>query len=91
MEWIRGITLLITFIGIVEYIRFFIKKREPAVLAPLSWLILVFGYTIFKWVVGNNLDYYISSVIWSNVVLIQGVILSIAALIIFREYKPNGH
>jgi len=91
MEWIRGITLLVTFIGIVEYIRFFIKKREPAVLAPLSWLILVFGYTIFKWVVGNNLDYYISSVIWSNVVLIQGVILSIAALIIFREYKPNGY
>ena len=90
MEWIRGITLLITFIGIVEYIRFFIKKREPAVLAPLSWLILVFGYTIFKWVVGNNLDYYISSVIWSNVVLIQGVILSIAALVVFRDYKPNG-
>ena len=90
MEWLRGITLLFTAIGIIEYIRFYIKKRQPAVLAPLSWLILVFGYTIFKWTVGNNLDYYISSVIWSNVILIQGVILAIAALVVFREYKPNG-
>jgi hypothetical protein len=91
MEWIRGITILLTLYGIFEYLRFYVKKRQPALLAPLSWLILVLGYTIFKWVVGNDLSYYNASVIFANAVLITGVILVTAALIILRRFYPNGH
>jgi hypothetical protein len=91
MEWIRGITLIITLFGVFEYIRFYVKHREPIVIAPLSWLIMVLGYSIFKWLVGSDLDYYTASVIWSNVLLIQGVIITIAALIIFRGVSKNGH
>lgn len=91
MEWIRGITVIITLFGIFEYIRFYVRKRESTVLAPLSWLFMVLGYTIFKWIVGSNLNYYTASVICSNVVLITGVILTVAALIIFRGAPKNGH
>jgi hypothetical protein len=91
MEWIRGITILFALYGIYEYIRYYVKKREPAMLAPLSWLVMVLAYTIFKWIVGNDLNYYTTSVICANVVLITGVILTIAALIIFRGIPKNGH
>ena len=91
MEWIRGITLLLTLFAVFEYAKFYIKKREPVAIAPLSWLIMVLGYTIFKWEVGSNLDYYVASVIWSNVLLVQGVIITLAALIIFRGVPRNGH
>ena len=91
MEWIRGITLAITLFAVFEYVRYYIKRREPIVIAPLSWLIMVLGYTIFKWCVGADLDYYTASVIWSNTLLIQGVIITLAALIIFRGLPKNGH
>jgi hypothetical protein len=91
VEWIRGITILLSLFGIVEYARFYIRRREPFVFAPLSWLFMVLAYTIFKWWAGPKLDYYTTSVIWSNVILIQGIIITVAALIIFRSYRPNGH
>jgi len=91
MEWIRGITILITLFGIFEYVMFYVKKREPVAIAPLSWLFMVLGYTIFKWIAGPNLIYYNASVILANAVLISGVILTIAALIIFRGVPKNGH
>lgn len=91
MEWIRGITILLSIFGIIEYIRFYILTKQPFVLAPLSWLVMVLGYSIFKCVVGASLDYYMASVIWANIILIQGIILTIAALIIFRGAKFNGH
>jgi hypothetical protein len=90
MEWIRGITIIFTLFGIFEYIRFYVQKHEPAIFAPLSWLIMVLGYTIFKWIAGPNPKFYNASVIFANTVLIAGVILVTAALIIFRGAKKNG-
>jgi hypothetical protein len=90
MELLRCITILLALYGIYEYLKFYIKKRQPVAFAPMSWLILVLGYTIFKWVVGADIEFYSASVIWSNVILIQGIIILIAALVIFRGVKFNG-
>jgi len=90
MEWIRGITILFTLYGIYEYVKFYLRNREPALLAPLSWLILVLAYSIFKWIVGPDLRYYLTSVIFANAVLITGVILTTAALVLLRGVKKNG-
>ena len=91
MEWIRCITIGLAIFSLVEYYIYYRKKHTPAVLAPMSWLLLVVGYSIFKWVVDGLPEYYFASVVWNNVILIQGVLLLLAFLFIFRGIKRNGH
>lgn len=90
IEWVRFFTILMAIFTLIEYIIYYGKKHNPAVLAPISWLILVVGYSIFKWVVDGLPQYYFASVIWNNVILIQGILLLLAFLLVFRGLKGNG-
>ena len=90
IEWIRLITLIIAIFTIYEYIRCYMKKRQPIYIAPVVWLLLVVGYSIFKWIVDGLPEYYNASVIWNNVILINGILLLLSFLVIFRGMKRNG-
>lgn len=90
IEWVRLITILIALFTLVEYIRCYVRHRQPIFLAPIIWILLVVGYTIFKWVVDGLPEFYNASVIWSNVILINGILLLLSFLVVFKGMKPNG-
>lgn len=86
-EWLRFITMILAGVAIIQLSIFGRRTREPAVIAPISWLLLVVGYSIFKHIVGSDLDYYSATVLWLNIILIVGIILIIAGGIVFRDIK----
>jgi hypothetical protein len=86
-EWLRFITVALAIIAIIQLSLFGKRTREPAVIAPISWLLLIVGYSIFKYIVGNDLDYYDASVIWLNIILVVGIVLIIAGGFVFRDIK----
>jgi hypothetical protein len=87
MEWYRFITIGMALIAIVVWIYFFYHYREPVVVAPISWLLNVIAYIIFKIYAGSNPLYYSASITWSTIVLTHGILLLITAAIIFKDAK----
>ena len=83
----RFFTVILATVAVVQLLLFYRKSKEPAVIAPISWLLLIIGFDIFKYIVRDNLDYYIVSVVWTNVIFIQGIVMIIAGGYIFRDVK----
>ena len=86
-EWIRYITLGLALIALLQWGIFCHRHHEPAAFAPITWLINVIGYTILKIIVNGDINFYNVSVIWANVIYLQGIFLLIAAIFIFRDYR----
>lgn len=84
---LRYITISMAAIGIWLWAVYYIKYREPVFIAPITWLINCIAFSVFKLIVGSNLDYYLSVSIWSNVLQIHAIVLLITAVLIFREVK----
>lgn len=84
-DWLRYITVMLSFIGIVQLLLLGKRTKQPVVVAPISWLSLIIGYSIFKIIVKDDLGYYDATVAWVNVILIIGIILIIVGASIFRD------
>lgn len=86
-EFARIITIGLGIVAIIQLLLFYRRTHEPGVFAPISWILLVIGYDIFKLVVQNDLKFYIASLIWVNIIYIVGIIMIIAGGFIFRDIK----
>lgn len=86
-EWTRIITVVLAVIAILQFLRFWKRTHEPGVFAPISWLVLIVLFSIFKFVVDGDLRYYNLSVILNNGIFIYGIVLLIVGGILFKDIK----
>ena len=83
----RFFTVVLATIAVVQLVLFYRKSKEPAVIAPISWLLLIIGFDIFKYIVRDDPAYYVMSVVWTNIIFIQGIMMIIAGGYIFKDVK----
>ena len=86
-EWMRFITILLVLVAIIQLFSFYKRIHNPGVFAPISWLVLIVAFDIFKFIVRNDLRYYNISLFWVNSIFILGIILLIVSAYLFRDIK----
>jgi hypothetical protein len=79
--------MVVAIIAIIVWMLFYRHYREPILLVPITWMVNLIGYSIFKAIVKSDLRWYDWSVIWSNIVLLHALGLLIAAVYIFKDTK----
>ena len=57
-EWTRIITVVLAVIAIIQFLLFWKRTHEPGVFAPISWLVLIVLFSIFKFIVDGDLRFY---------------------------------
>ena len=86
-EWTRIITVVLAVIAIIQFLLFWKRTHEPGVFAPISWLVLIVLFSIFKFIVDGDLRFYTWSVVLNNFIFIYGIILLIIGGFLFRDLK----
>ncbi len=90
-EGLRFITVILALIGIYQLLCFYKKTRDPGVIAPISWLLNIMIYSMFKYIVRSDLHYYNISVIWVAITYWHGIIILIVTGYLFRDMKRGTH
>lgn len=85
-EWTRIIPMVLSVVAIIQLIIVFKKTHNYLVFAPMSWVILIFGYEVFKSIVDGDLAYYQPSVIINSFIFIQGLVMLITILFLYKDY-----
>ena len=86
-EWTRIITVVLAVIAIYQFLLFWKRTHEPGVFAPISWLVLIVLFSIFKFIVDGDLRFYTWSVVLNNFIFIYGIVLLIIGGFLFRDLK----
>jgi uncharacterized protein involved in response to NO len=87
LEFIRVLVVILAVISIIQFLLFWKRTHEPGIFAPISWLLLLILYSVFKFIVDGDLKYYNIAVIWNNFIFIYGIILLIVGGYLFRDIK----
>lgn len=85
-EWTRLITVVLAILAIIQLSIMYNKSHNLLMFVPMSWVILVLMYEVFKFIVNGDLKYYTASVIMNSVILIQGLILLIVTMFLYKDY-----
>lgn len=86
-EWTRIITVVLAIIATTQFLLFWKRTKEPGVFAPISWLVCIILYSVFKFIVDGDLRFYTLSVILNNFIFIYGITLLIVGGFLFRDIK----
>ena len=87
IEWLRIITIVLAFTSLIKLAVIYRRTKLPVIIAPMTWLILVFGYALFKFIVDGSSRYYSITLIINNIILLFGIILILIAAFLFEDIK----
>ena len=79
IEWVRILIVATSLIAIAFLSWLYMRKRQPIIIAGISWLLMVVAFSIFKLAVDGDLDYYNASIVFNAVIFVYGAILLILA------------
>lgn len=76
---IRIINLILVIIAIIQWSYFHRKFREPAAIAPLTWLINLLAFYVYRFYYINNISKASGELLnlWSSILFTHGLILLI--------------
>lgn len=74
---VRITNMILIFCTIIVWIYGYIKCRQPGMLAPMTWLVDVFAFYIFRFYALNSLTQTNINLInlWSSVIILHGIVL----------------
>ena len=87
IEWARIVIIARALVASLQLLIYYRTKHDLAVIMHLSWIVNVIAYEIFKYVVRSDPAYYIASVIWLGVIIIQ-MLLFIIITYYYKTHPP---
>ena len=79
IEWVRFVIIAVAVIAIAFLSGLYVRKRQPIIIAGISWLLLVVLFSLFKLAVDGDLAYYNASIVFNAVIFVYGAVLLILA------------
>ena len=87
IEWLRLVIIAIA-LGAVGFLGWlYMRKRQPIIIAGITWILMVVLFSIFKLVVDGDLRYYNASIVLNALIFIYGTTLLVIIGWAFRDLK----
>lgn len=85
---LRILIIGMSIVGLVTWIVVWKRTGEPATIAPISWLVALIGFNIWRFIIKDGTEFHqLVTNYWSAALHISAVILLVTASLLFMDRR----